>query len=37
MMSGLVWIRDNMRTIGAVVVLAMTMPLLLVLLGVVAF
>jgi hypothetical protein len=31
------WIRDNVKVIGAVVVLAMAMPFLLALLGVAAF
>jgi hypothetical protein len=31
------WIRDNMKTIGIVVVLAMAMPFLLVLLGIITF
>jgi len=31
------WIRDNVKAIGAVVVLAMALPFLLVLLGVVTF
>jgi hypothetical protein len=36
-MGGMDWIRDNMKTIGIVVVLAMAMPFLLVLLGIITF
>ena len=36
-MTGMEWIRDNMKTIGIIVVLAMALPFLLVLLGVVTF
>lgn len=31
------WIRDNIKTIGAVIVVAMLLPFLLVLLGIVTF
>jgi hypothetical protein len=36
-MTSMDWIRDNMKTIGIIVVLAMALPFLLVLLGVITF
>jgi hypothetical protein len=36
-MAGMDWIRDNIKVIGAIVVLAMALPFLLVLLGIITF
>jgi hypothetical protein len=36
-MASMDWIRDNIKVIGAIVVLAMALPFLLVLLGIITF